>query len=465
MRCPAVLSRAALSAAALSITAIACGSGTEARDPAPADDGSPPEGAGDLPVRFTSRPPRPVLAPVTVELGAVEAFGETVLDVPPGALGVNLVVQTELEGARMGILRITSPSGECVHDRYMPKGGSRVTSLSPFTSIAAASVPQGQGASVRPLEPGPWRIIFADGRFLEPDGSAPKPIMGQIVPPMTARAVIQRGAAPTGEFVGARLDAVLHVPGGLLLGDRALDAESASRDPSIAERLSVFYTGLKELFDVDRGDVRFEPAPADLRSLSARSLDDAFAVSAGEPADQALHVVLVNDVMVGIGASAWGIAPGVPGAAVLNGTPMSALVLVVGTTEPILDGLVLLHEAGHFLGLGHTSELDGEGGDPLADTPRCPALSGADPASGEACPDRTNLMFPTATSTWAEHLAVSDAQRAVVQGSPVLPVYADGASRPPVARAARFTPPPVRRSPRHELRPICTHTGVVRRRW
>ncbi len=464
MRRLAVVSRAARVVSSLSIAAIACGSSPDARDPAPpgAPRSAPEPGS---PVRLTSPPRRPVLPPVAVDLGAVEAFAEVVLDVPPGALGFNVVVQTELEGARIGILRITSPSGECVHDRYIPKGGSHATSLSPFTSIAAAGVPQGQGRSVRPIEPGPWRIVFADGRFLRPDGRAPEPLPGQIVPPMSARAVIQRGADPGGAFVGARLDLVVHVPDGLLVDERALDAGSAGEDPSISERLSVFYAGLRELFDVDRGDVRFEPAPAILRSLDARTLEDAFAVPEGEPADQALHVVLANDVMIGLGASAWGAAPGVPGAAVLSGTAMSAVVLVVGATEPVLDGLVLLHEAGHFLGLGHTSELDGEHADPLADTPRCPSLSGADPATAEACPDRTNLMFPTYSSTWAAHLEVSDAQRAVVHGSPVLRVYADGAPPGPAARAAAFTPPPGGRRASDGLRVLCTYTGLVRRRW
>lgn len=447
----------------VSLTAIACSGGAEVAEPQRGEIALPVPDAKPSPVVFPGRAERPLVSPDVIDLGAVAAFEEVEIDVPAGTLGFNVVVQSELDRARVGVLRITSPTGEIVHDRYTPKGGTHATSLSPFTAIAAASVPQGEGASLLPLVPGKWRIVVGDGRFLLPDGKAPPPPFAQTVPPMTVRVVLQRGATEASVFTGARLDIVVHVPDGLRVGEREVDAASARLDASVAERFRVFYAGMKRYFDVDPGEIRFVPAPASLKSLNGDTLNDAFAVAHGADGEQALHVVLTNDVMVGIGMNAWGVAPGVPGAAVLNGTPMSGVVLAVGDTDPVLDGLVLLHESGHFFGLSHTSELDGTNADPLDDTPRCPTLDGADPSTAQACPDRLNLMFPTYTTDWSALLEVSASQRAVLQASPVLRVYADGKGP---ARAAPLSADPITFvRPTKSLpapRPFCTHIGVVR---
>jgi hypothetical protein len=69
---------------------------------------------------------------------------------------------------------------------------------------------------------------------------------------------------------------------------------------------------------------------------------------------------------------ALGIAGGIPGAQALPGTEASGLAvssdLLAGDIEL---GSVLVHETGHFLGLFHTSELDGTVLDPFDDTPAC----------------------------------------------------------------------------------------------
>lgn len=388
---------------------------------------APPRAAGAEPATL-----RAVRAPLVVDLGEVTPFEEVSVEVPPGAVGMNLVVQSEDPGSLVGVLRVTSPTGERVHERYAPKGGSQATGLAARGGIAAAEIPQGEAASFRPLVPGTWRLVFGDGRELLADGRAP-PVAVRGAPRTFARAVIQLGARVPDGF-GARLDLVVHVPDGLRLGARTIDATSAAGDESVAERLAVFFEGFARLFDVGRGEVRFVPAPAAMRVLVDTDIEEAFAVSRGMPDEQALHVVLTNVIAVGMGATAWGVSPGVPGAAALSGTPLSAVVLAVGDTPPDVDGLVLLHETGHFLGLSHTSELDGRAADPLDDTERCPALSGADPESAERCPDRFNLMFPTLTDGWADNLRVSGAQRDVVRGSPVLRAYAE--SHPATRRPA-----------------------------
>ena len=56
-------------------------------------------------------------------------------------------------------------------------------------------------------------------------------------------------------------------------------------------------------------------------------------------------------------------------------------------------GRVIAHEAGHYLGLFHTTEVGGEAADPMPDTAQCPARRWDRP---DGCPDALNLMFPLA---------------------------------------------------------------------
>jgi hypothetical protein len=151
---------------------------------------------------------------------------------------------------------------------------------------------------------------------------------------------------------------------------------------------------------------------------------DAFAASTGRPDSQVLSVMLTNSIDIG-GGGAWGIAPGIPGVAARSGTPMSGIILAVGDTPAVGDGLTLLHEAGHFFGLNHTTEFYGEYADPLGDTPRCTTISLDDPSSFKSCPDRKNVMFPAFYGTAGSAVEVSEAQRAVFRGSPIYKAYKD----------------------------------------
>jgi hypothetical protein len=134
----------------------------------------------------------------------------------------------------------------------------------------------------------------------------------------------------------------------------------------------------------------------------------ALSLSARAPAD-ALTLVVVGDVAVaGPGYPIWALAGGVP-VPPISGTPRSGVVVsaVLLRQDPVWAGQVMAHEMGHALGLYHTTEgaLESAGGvpvsigDPVDDSPACPASADVAPADGtltaRECDayDAGNLMF------------------------------------------------------------------------
>jgi hypothetical protein len=384
----------------------------------------------------------------TLDLGDVTPDEEISFDIPANALGFNIVVEggESLTEEEIGIRTITSPTGEAVHDDFTPKGGTHPTS-GMRGPVAAVSVPQSdQAASANPPKAGRWSFVFLRNTSSPPppppppvgDAGANKDggtIITPTVKPAHASVRIQM-AAPSGSFIGGRLDLVVYVPPQLKVGKYTLaNAKAAETDEGIKERLDVFYDLYKELFGIERGEVTFVNASRDLTYIdSGEKLIDAFTISKGRPdGTQALHLVFTNMISIG-GGQAWGIASGIPGAAARTGTPMSGIVVAVGDTPAIGDGTTIAHEAGHFLGLNHTTEFLEGYSDPLGDTPKCDTLSFENPSDIAACPDRSNMMFPTSYNPNSKAIHASEGQKRVVRGSPVYKSYS--APRAATARVA-----------------------------
>ena len=380
----------------------------------------PPKPDAARPVPDAALPPpapRPPLPPVTLAPEVVfdpVVSGETVtLTVPPNALGFNVVVRGEATDV-VGILTLTSPSGEVVLRDHRVVGASFDTGEGD-RGIAAASVPQNRLASAAPVEPGAWTVMVS--------GPPGRPLR------VSARVQI----SGDGAFRGGAADLHVYLPKGLRIDDptpsHVVSAATAPTDRAVEARLTALFQGLEASFGVVRGDVTFHDVDAALlRVANESALARAFAASSGVPdGGQALHVLFTNALDLGDGA--WGIAPGIPGAATRTGTPMSGVAFAITPETPAdLDGLALLHELGHFVGLAHTTEFSGDYVDPLDDTPSCVGiLDPQRPQTLDRCPDKNNLMFPT---LWGDTIGVSDSQRIVFRGSPAYKAFVGTAPAP-----------------------------------
>lgn len=406
-------------------------------DPVPAETDAgivvvppPPRDAGRpvFDAALPPPPPRPPLPPLSkapeVVFDPVESGAVVTLDVPPNALGFNVVVRGEPADV-VGVATITSPSGEVVLRDHRILGASFDTSEGDG-GIAAASVPQNRQASAAPIEPGAWTIQVSG-----PPGRALR---------VSARIQI----SGDGTFHGGAADLHVYLPKGLEIDDptatHVVSAVTAPSDRAVEARLGALFQGLEASFGVVRGEVTFHDVDASfLRVANERALARAFAVSGGVPdGEQALHVLFTNALELGDGT--WGIAPGIPGAATRTGTPMSGVAFALTPDTPAeLDGLALLHEFGHFIGLAHTTEFSGDLVDPLDDTPSCAGILNIEqPQTIDRCPDKNNLMFPT---LWGDTIGVTDSQRIVFRGSPAYKAFV-GAALPMDAGASPPEPEP-----------------------
>lgn len=98
-----------------------------------------------------------------------------------------------------------------------------------------------------------------------------------------------------------------------------------------------------------------------------------------------------------------GVAAGIPGAVMLPGSGTSCVTAMAGPDpeEPARDlfdrATTVWHEAGHLLGLYHTTEATGDLFDLIADTPECDIAAYDTDGDGgiysDECPDGGNFMF------------------------------------------------------------------------
>lgn len=331
----------------------------------------------------------------TLDVGAITSGSPATFTIPADAIGFSLVVRGAGESFA-AIESITAPSGAVVVADRTPLGGS--FPLYVGEGAVSAAVPQGDGP-LPPLEAGEWSFI-ATGTDLQ--------------------ATVYVQTATNGEFAGGLLDLDLYVPDGLMIADplpsHAVSAADAATDPSVLARADAFYHALAEVFGLGRGEVRVHVLPADRVTVS--SYEELFALTVSDDDDpRSFHLMLQQGVTVA-GVEVWGIAPSIPGVPIETGHAWSAVALnVAAGFSAVADGYTAVHELGHFLGLFHSSELDGLSSDLLSDTPACGLSASIDPWS---CPDGHNIMFALFWgASGGQDIIASPAQLRVVQGSPM----------------------------------------------
>lgn len=345
-----------------------------------------------------------------IDIPNVTAGVDVPFVVPNGALGFHVMVQSTSPSESLAVLEITSPDGQVVHSDATPVGGNHPTSETLFGVTAAAQVPQSEHAATLPPMPGTWHAKFRGRGQLE--------------------AKIQIQSTPDGTFHGGALDVDLYVPSGIRLGGNSgITVATAPTNAAVRDRVSAFFDAVYDLYGLSRGNLRYHGLSARYSKLDDDELGDVFQETSVAPPGQGMHVVLSDGDE---SSEWWGIAMGIPGAANSPGNEQSGLALAsLDGADADMEGFVLAHEAGHFFGLNHTTELSGEG-DPLGDTPVCANIADGDL---ENCPDVNNIMF-AAGAIFSP--TASPAQRRVVQGSPIFRAFQTGT--PPTPRGVRRSP-------------------------
>lgn len=163
------------------------------------------------------------------------------------------------------------------------------------------------------------------------------------------------------------------------------------------------------------------------RNDQSDDLDELFRLSSGVGNDYP-NIFLVRHIG---GGGILGIAGGIPGPQIIQGTAHSGVAVnMLGGFSALtpdflaMQGATMAHELGHVLGLFHTTESDGKNFDPISDTPRCPEseydTNGDGLVSANECAsvDGGNLMFWASASFPQETLSAT--QRKTISLNPAV---------------------------------------------
>lgn len=288
----------------------------------------------------------------------LSATGDTVDDVLPGLGPSALVVWTAPAGTTpfMQAIQTRDAAPRVVYDATVggpgapsPRWGVSPTTITDIVTLLAPNGPD------TPVLPEGFTVTF-----------------GSLGGGETERVVLQR------ETEGTRYDLDAYLVGGggwRSEGGRVppqlarlIDRARAMLVPiglTIGEvRVHEVVGGLRTRFEVLEGMAGPLGVPPDLAAM--------YELSAGARRPSA-HVFFVRSI-----DGALGIASGIPGPHAMPGNGASGVAIAVDLTPDEQLPTVIVHEIGHFMGLFHTSEIDGSVSEPLTDTPECRADRDAD---------------------------------------------------------------------------------------
>ncbi len=387
---------------ALVLAAAACG---DTAGPTTTADRVPPltSTSAAAPVTAATVPPAVDDDLRFVDLESRGFSAEVTVTVQPGDTSMLLWARAPDPGDEIAIIAVTDPAGERVYeldfDSFEVFGTALTQPLADFWEVAMVLPP----TPATPLTPGDWVIeletlgdeIVAAGAIVRSGGADGRQALDVRLTDATSAGVL----ADPDEFVAAVRDVgeVLLEPVGIEVG--AIEVA----DPGVD------LAGFAELAAGDSDEEQ--------RQL-CRTLSEAL------PPVRAVDVVVV-DRFVEDGGDADGVvegnAAGLPGVVLTPGAVTSCVIVVADDDldRGLFDRVgVVWHEAGHLLGLPHTSEADGSAYDHFADTPECP-LDFDEDGDGFVdefeCPDGDNFMFHD-----TDNLGISDDQAWFLRRHPLL---------------------------------------------
>ena len=339
--------------------------------------------------RCVAEPPQdsePAVTSGTTNLGNITVgstpSAEVSFDVDADMVGA-AIFATGTGAQLMTLAKLVAPGGRTLYDFGDPFAGA---GLRVFPSDDPVTVLLPVTPRV-PLTAGRYKL-----RFIRNGGEAPVSV------------AVRWKSAPDGLPRAASLDLVVH-----LVGLEGLDAASAPGHRALGQAMEVLDRNLGDA-GVSLGEITYvDPPAAAARRLSIiqgiegpdSELAELFALSAGH-GEGKLHFFLVEEIIGGdAGFILLGIAGGIPGPP-LAGTAHSGVAVTAADLprRGTQIGLTMAHEAGHFLGLFHTSERNGSSHDPIPDTPECLISRDAND-DGFLLPDECNSRGSDNLLFWA----------------------------------------------------------------
>jgi hypothetical protein len=230
--------------------------------------------------------------------------------------------------------------------------------------------------------------------------------------------VLARPAPAAG--AAAKLDVAFYIVAAVTSAatGKPLNAANAATDPAVQRMVNTFQNIYKQVGITVSTPVFYDVSSANVTRFGTHinadttgpcdELDQMFLLSADHPGNT-LNLFLVQSITSKSngGGSVVGIDGTIPGPASFAGTVHSGAAVsmadlfsastTVGDPTPCQSvgmdlncgadvvAYIAAHEAGHFLGMFHTTEAEGRDFDPITDTPKCPCLSCASSTDRPNC--------------------------------------------------------------------------------
>jgi hypothetical protein len=308
-----------------------------------------------------------------------DTFADIALDVPSGVTSFYVTATSKQTSDLTGLMQMTAPNGSTLYANG--QGGSL---FRPYPTAGRFSLLFPNTPHLT-IQPGRYQLRFATN--------------ADFVVPWEVHALFKRDRRS-----GGTIQANLY-----FVGVPNINAASAAQDQQCQWILSELQRIYRDA-GIEIGNFRYiDATPEQAQRLgvinsiegAGNELEQLVAIADGDSQNEGFNFLLVNSIEVGNdGLVILGIAGGIPGRVSVRGKTHGGVAVSFGgyREQPETVVTVMAHEAGHYLGLFHTSEQDGSESDPLDDTPICDTSRDADRngiVTAEECAGlgTDNMMF------------------------------------------------------------------------